>query len=77
MVPRKCIAARELCLFQYTAIDEFPCLRFLVVYPEQSTYSFVDFLKKLFKWYARRGIQAECVQIDNSFEFTSRFSNSR
>ena len=29
------------------------------------------------KWYARRGIQVECIQTDNGFEFTNRFSNSK
>lgn len=29
------------------------------------------------KWYARRGICVECVQTDNGFEFTNRFSNSK
>ena len=32
---------------------------------------------KLVKWYARRDIRVECVQTDNSFEFTNRFSNSK
>jgi transposase InsO family protein len=77
VVPRKCIADPELRLFQYTAIDEFTRLRFLAAYPEQSTYSSADFLKKLVKWYARRGIRVECVQTDNGFEFTNRFSNSK
>ena len=77
VVPRKCIADPELCLFQYTAIDEFTRLRFLAAYPEQSTYSSADFLKKLVKWYARRGIRVECVQTDNGSEFTNRFSNSK
>ena len=77
VVPRRCIADPELRLFQYTAIDEFTRLRFLASYPEQSTYSSADFLKKLVKWYARRGIRVECVQTDNGFEFTNRFSNSR
>ena len=49
MVPRRCIADPELRLYQYTAIDEFTRLRFLAAYPEQSTYSSADFLKKLFK----------------------------
>ena len=49
---------------------------------EQMTYpgqriQVADFLKKLFKWYARRGIRVECVQTDNGFEFTNRFSNSK
>ena len=56
VVPRRCIADPELRLFQYTAIDEFTRLRFLAAYPEQSTYSSADFLRKLRAWYARRGI---------------------
>ena len=77
VVPRKCIADPELRLFQYTAIDEFTRLRFLAAYPEQSTFSSADFLQKVVKWYARRGIQVECVQTDNGFEFTNRFSNTK
>ena len=73
VVPRRCIANPELRLFQYTAMDEFTRLRFLAAYPEQSTYSSADFLKKLVKWYARRGIRVECVQTDNGIEFTNRF----
>lgn len=76
-VPRRCIADPELRLFQYTAIDEFTRLRFLAAYPEQSAYSSMDFLRKLRAWYARRGIQVECVQTDNGFEFTNRFSSSK
>ena len=53
VVPRRCITDPELRLYQYTAIDEFTRLRFLAAYPEQSTCSSADFLKKLFKWYAR------------------------
>ena len=77
VVPLRCIADPELRLYQYTAIDEFTRLRFLGAYPEQSTYSSADFLEKLVKWYARRGIQVECVQTDHGFEFTNRFSNSK
>lgn len=77
VVPRSCISDPELRLFQYTAIDELTRLRFLAAYPEQSTYSSADFLNKLVKWYARRGIRVECVQTDNGFEFTNRFSNSK
>ncbi len=77
VVPRKCIVDPELRLYQYTAIDEFTRLRFLAAYPEQSTYSSADFLKRLFKWYARRGIQVECVQTDNGPEFTNRFLTDR
>ena len=77
VVPRKCIADPELRLFHYTAIDEFTRLRLLAAYPEQSTYSSADFLRRLKAWYARRGIKVECVQTDNGFEFTNRFSNSK
>ena len=73
VVPRKCISDPELRLFQYTAIDEFTRLRFLAAYPDQSTFSSADFLKRLVRWYARRGIRVECVQTDNGFEFTNRF----
>ena len=77
VVPRRCITDPELRLFQYTAIDEFTRLRFLAAYTEQSTYSSADFLRKAVAWYARRGIRLECVQTDNGFEFTNRFSNSK
>ena len=77
VVPRKCMADPALCLFQHTAIGEFSRFRFLAAYPEQSTYSSADFLKKLVKWYARRGVRVEGAQTDNGFEFTNRFSNSK
>ena len=77
VVPRKCIADPELRLFQYTAIDEFTRLRFLAAYPEQSTFSSANFLRKLVRWYARRGIRVECVQTDNDPEFTNRFLTGR
>lgn len=77
VVPRRCITDPELRLYQYTAIDEFTRLRFLAAYPEQSTYSSSDFLKRLTKWYKRRGIEVQCVQTDNGFEFTNRFANSK
>ena len=77
VVPRACITDPTLHLFQYTAIDEFSRLRFLWAYEEQSTYSSADFLKRLVKWYRRRGITVECVQTDNGFEFTNRFSHSK
>ena len=41
------------------------------------TYSSADFLRRLTEWYARRGIKVECVQTDNGFKFTNRFSTSR
>ncbi len=77
VVPRACITDPELRLFQYSAIDEYSRLRFLAAYPEQSTYSSADFLRRTVKWFARQGIRVECVQTDNGFEFTNRFSNSK
>ena len=56
VVPRKCIADPELKLFQYTAIDEYSRYRVLGAYTEQSTYSSADFLRKVVKAFARKGI---------------------
>lgn len=77
VVPRQCIADPELRLFQYTAIDEYSRLRFLAAYPEQSTYSSADFLNRAVKWFGSRGVRVECIQTDNGFEFTNRFSSSK
>ena len=76
VVPRRCIAAPELRLFQYTAIDEFSRLRYLAAYDEQSTCSSADFLKKAYAFFKRHGFTVECVQTDNGFEFTNRFAQS-
>lgn len=46
VVPRKRITDPKLQLLQYTAIDEYSCYFVLDAYPEQSTYSFTNFLKK-------------------------------
>ena len=77
VVPLRCLANSDERLFQYTAIDEYSRLRFLGAYPEQSTYSSADFLYKAVSWFARRGVKIQCVQTDNGFEFTNRFSNSK
>ena len=77
VVPRSCIADPTLKLYQYTAIDEYSRLRYLGAYDEQSTYSSADFLTKMATWFRKRGIRVECVQTDNGFEFTNRFSNSK
>lgn len=77
VVPRKCITDPELRLYQYTAIDEFTRLRFLAAYSEQSTYSSSDFLMRLTRWYKRRRIIVQCIQTDNGFEFTNRFSSNK
>ena len=76
-VPRGCIADPELNLYQYTAIDEFSRYRILGAYDEHSTYSSADFLRTVVRKFARLGIRVECVQTDNGFEFTNRFSASK
>ncbi len=75
VVPRSCVADPGLRLYQYTAIDEYSRFRILGAYPEQSTYSSADFLKKVVGSFAKKGIKVQCVQTDNGLEFTNRFSN--
>ena len=77
VVPRSCIADPLLKLYQYTAIDEYSRYRILGAYAEQSTYSSADFLRRVVVAFQRKGIRVECVQTDNGFEFTNRFSNSK
>ena len=77
VVPKSCIADPELRLYQYTAIDEYSRYRILGAYPEQSTYSSADFLRRVVTAFQRKGVTVECVQTDNGFEFTNRFSNSK
>jgi transposase len=77
VVPARCRTDRTLRLFQYTAIDECTRLRYLGAYEEQSTYSSADFLLKTVAFYRHNGIEVECVQTDNGFEFTNRFSSSQ
>ena len=77
VVPRSCIANPELKLYQYTAIDEYSRYRILGAYPEQSTYSSAHFLRHVVEAFRRKGITVQCVQTDNGFEFTNRFSNSK
>ena len=74
VVPRRCISDPELRLFQYTAIDEYSRFRVLGAYPEQSTFSSAEFLKKVVSVFAKKGVRIECVQTDNGSEFTNRLS---
>ena len=76
VVPRNCLTNKAERLFQYTAIDEYSRYRILGAYPEQSTYSSSEFLKKVVQQFQRLGVKVECIQTDNGFEFTNRFSNS-
>jgi transposase InsO family protein len=77
VVPRRCITDPDLKLYQYTAIDEKTRLRFLYAYEEQSTYSSADFIERAILWFRQRGVEVQCVQTDNGFEFTNRFSSSK
>ena len=77
VVPRSCIANPELKLYQYTAIDEYSRYRILGAYLEQSTYSSAHFQRHVVEAFRRKGVTVECVQTDNGFEFTNRFSNSK
>ncbi len=61
--------------YQYTAIDEFSRLRFLMGFREHSSYSSALFLEAAVTFYAKHGIFIKCVQTDNGFEFTNRFSS--
>lgn len=77
VVPTRCRTGEAPKLYQYTAIDECTRLRYLGAYEEQSTYSSADFLAKAVAFYKWHGIRIECVQTDNGFEFTNRFSASK
>ena len=77
-VPRECIVGgkeRQFC--QYTAIDEFSRMRYLQGFDEANTYTSMQFMQEAVLWFKRRGIQIECVQTDNGFEFTKRLSRTR
>ena len=76
VVPSRCRVGDCPKLYQYTAIDEYSRLRFLAAYDEQSTFSSASFLRDAVRFYRRHGITVECVQTDNGFEFTNRFTNS-
>jgi len=76
-VPRSCITEKGERYYQYTAIDEFSRLRYLEAFPEQSTYSSSVFLKNAAAFFRKHNFSIECVQTDNGFEFTNRFSPSK
>ena len=77
VVPSRCRVGECPKLYQYTAIDEFTRVRYLGAYEEQSTYSSADFLSKMTAFFRRKGVTVQCVQTDNGFEFTNRFSSGR
>jgi transposase len=76
-VPLACITTKGERYYQYTAIDEYSRLRYLEAFQEHSTYSSADFLKNAAAFFKKHGFDIECVQTDNGFEFTNRFSQSQ
>jgi len=75
-VPSACLVghAKGKRFYQYTAIDEFSRLRYVEAFEEHSTYSSAVFLEHAVRYFK---FPVECVQTDNGFEFTNRFSNSK
>lgn len=75
-VPSSCLVgeAKGKKLYQYTAIDEFSRFRYVEAFEECSTYTSAQFLLHVIKAFP---FPIECVQTDNGFEFTKRFSNSK
>lgn len=74
-VPTSCLVneAKGKKFYQYTAIDEYYRWRYVEAFEEHSTYSSAQFLEHLIQ---RFPMPIECVQTDNSMEFTKRFSIS-
>ena len=50
---------------------------YLKAYKEQSTHSSKDFLLNLIPYYLKRGIEIQCIQTDNGFEFTNRLAGNQ
>lgn len=75
-VPSSCIVGHPegTKFYQYTAIDEFSRFRYVEAFEEASTYTSTVFLEHMIKAFP---FQVICVQTDNGFEFTKRFSQSK
>ena len=76
-MPRSALRTRNCACSSTPPLTSLPVCASWPPTPEQSTSSSADFLERLVKWYARRGIRVECIQTDNGFEFTNRFSSSK
>jgi len=77
-VPRSCqVSSGDRKYYQYTAIDEYSRLRYLEAFEEANTYSSQIFAQQVLNWFRQRGIQVECIQTDNGFEFTKRLGRSK
>lgn len=67
-VPKACYSGVDGSKFyQYTIIDEATRERFIYAYPEQSSYSTVDFVIRSIIYF---GYIPKCIQTDNGIEFT-------
>jgi len=75
-VPSACLVgnAKGKHFYQYTAIDEFSRLRYVEAFEEHSTFSSAVFLEHTARYFK---FPIECIQTDNGFEFTNRFSNAK
>lgn len=68
VVPKQCYTGKLPDKFyQYTIIDEASRERFIYPYKEQSSYSTVDFVKRVITYF---GYKPETIQTDNGQEFT-------
>lgn len=65
-VPKYCVSGEEK-YYQYTAIDEYSRFVYREMYDEHSTYSSLDFIKKVIKAFPFKIIE---VQTDNGTEWT-------
>ena len=76
VVPKKCINSREFeQWYQYTAIDEYSRIRYIEAFREHNTYASTVFLVHLKENLKKRyGIEIQCIQTDNGFEFTNRYT---
>ena len=66
-VPSDCVSNGKK-YYQYTAVDECTRYAFREIYDEHSTYSSIDFLKKLIDYFPFRIIE---IQTDNGTEWTA------
>ena len=75
-VPAVCLAgeAAEQKFYQYTFLEEYSRFRYLEAFDEHSTYCSTQFPLHVTEKFP---YAIECVQTDNSFEFTNRMSNSK
>jgi transposase InsO family protein len=59
--------------YQFTAIDIFTRIRFLLIYEELSNANSIDFIRQALAFYSEIGINIETVQTDNHGTFTNLY----